>query len=212
MGILSGAVSFCRYQVKGELPEDFWDFAGLRLKKFALRDIDDTSEEKSAGWVSLDNIFDKEFRYANHAKGNYLTFSLRIDVRRIPSQVFKKHYQREEEAYKNGKVHKKLFQKEKQELRERVKIILLPQMIPVPYAYDVIWNIADGIVYLGSLQEKIREQFMELFKKTFELDLSPVFPFTLSEKLVGGQKLTHLVELEADSLMPDQQTETNISG
>ena len=90
MGLLSSSANFVRYSVHGELPANFWDFAAERIAAFSFRDIDDNFEERSIGWVAVNNMFDSEFAYASYAAGDYIVLSLRIDERKVSPAVLKK--------------------------------------------------------------------------------------------------------------------------
>ena len=83
MGLLSRSTTFVRYEVEGNLPENFWDFAAQRISEFSFRDIDDTFDEYSIGWVSIENMFDSSFAYGAYAVGDYIVLSLRIDERKV---------------------------------------------------------------------------------------------------------------------------------
>ena len=103
MGFIKGTASFVRFSVEGELPENIWDFIADRVAAFSFRDIDETYEEDSLGWVSVMNMFDTEFGYASYAAGNYVTLSMRLDERKVSSVIVKKFVQKEEERIKKEK-------------------------------------------------------------------------------------------------------------
>ena len=83
MGLLSRTSTFVRYSVEGQLPDNFWDFAAERIVQFSFRDIDDTFDEYSIGWVAVDNMFDSTFAHASYAVGDQIVLSLRIDERKV---------------------------------------------------------------------------------------------------------------------------------
>ena len=88
MGFLSGSASFVRFSVEGELPENALDFIADRVIAFSFRDIDDTFDEYSIGWVSVLNMFDSQFKYASYAAGDYITLTLRVDERKVSPAIF----------------------------------------------------------------------------------------------------------------------------
>ena len=83
MGALSGSASFMRFSVEGDLPASFWDFVADRVAAHSFRDIDDSLDEYSIGWVSVANMFDADFSYASYAAGDYVVLSLRVDERKV---------------------------------------------------------------------------------------------------------------------------------
>ncbi len=100
MGFVKGTASYVRFGVDGELPENIWDFIADRVSSFAFRDIDETYEEDSLGWVSVTNMFDTNFEFASYAAGNYVTLTMRLDERKVSAVIVKKFVQKEEERIK----------------------------------------------------------------------------------------------------------------
>ncbi len=118
-------------------------FANVRdtLSRYAFRSIDDFPEDKSVGWVNIDDMLDTEWRVSPPQKGGYLTFAMRMDMRRIQPAVLKKELRKaiqkeEEENQKTGK--KFISRQRKLELREQVSLRLKSRMVPTPKIIDVI--------------------------------------------------------------------------
>ena len=202
MGFIKSSCSFTRYTVTEEVPASLWGEVMDRLRKHAFREIDDTSDERSWGWVSFDDMLDAQWRDAPPQKGAYIAFSLRLDTRRIPPAVLKKYVAlalREEEA-RNREAGKKYVSRErKKELREHVQARLMQRCLPIPAVFEVVWNMADGTVFFASVQPKMLELFEEYFSKTFELDMERLTPYGLAAKLLGEEGLEKLDRLESTS-------------
>ncbi len=199
MALLSASTSLTRYRIVEDIPQALWGEVNDRLRKFAFRDIDDTAEERSFGWVCFDNMLDAEWNTAPPEKGAYLTFSLRLDTRRIPAAVLKKHVQLAMEQQLHlmqAQGQKFLTRDQKTEIKEQVKLRLRARTLPVPAYFDVIWDTEKNLVYLGTTTDKIRELFDELFTKTFGLNLEPQNPFFTALSLLGQDKLQTLETLE----------------
>ena len=94
MGFLAGAAAFTRYRITEPVPDTLWAEVADRLKnpKHAFQEIDDTAAERSFGWVSFEDMLDPAWREASPHKGSYLAFALRLDTRRVPPAVYKKHF------------------------------------------------------------------------------------------------------------------------
>lgn len=202
MGILSKSVSFCRYMVQGELPGDFLSWVDNCLKKNSFLDIDDSSQEKSIGWVELDNLLENDFHQGSAHKGEYLTFSLRIDTRKVPAALFRKHYLLAESIQTRQKT-RTLSRAQKAELKETVMQELLRRQMPQPHLYDVVWSPAQGRLWLFSTSPKVREVFETLFRDTFELDLYLLFPYTLGQSLLKIESQWQALE----SLIPSLEAQ-----
>ena len=89
MGLLTGSASLTRFSVVGELPESFWDFVAERVAAQSFKDIDDTLDEYSIGWVSVADMFDAGFAYSSYAAGDYVALTMRIDERKVNPSVLK---------------------------------------------------------------------------------------------------------------------------
>ena len=177
MGLMKGTLTFSRYRLREPLPGNFQEFIHRQIKRFAFRELSMGSEEKSSGWTSLDNILDTQFEYANYAVGDYLTFSFRLDRKKVPPSLMKIKYLEAEKKALGAKTKKFLSKGEKEELKERIHLELLSKTYPVPSFFDVCWSLSGGWVIFGSLSPKAAEEFEKLFKKSFNLTLSPLVPW-----------------------------------
>jgi hypothetical protein len=177
MGLLKGALTFSRYRLTGPLPKNFHEFINRQMKLFAFRELSAGNEEKSSGWTSLENILDTHFEYANYAVGDYLAFSLRLDRRIIPPSLMKIKFLEAERKALGSKGKRVLSKGEKEEVKERVRLDLLSRTSAVPSFFDVCWALSQKWVLFGSLSPKASDEFEILFKKTFNLPLSPLVPW-----------------------------------
>jgi hypothetical protein len=61
-------------------------------------------------------------------------------------------------------------------IKEKVKLALMAKNDPVPSFYDVLWAAGQNKVYFSSLSDKVADDFVDLFKKTFSLGLKRLLP------------------------------------
>lgn len=188
MGLLSASASFVRYSVSGDTPENFWDFAAERIRMFSFKDIDDSFEEQSIGWVSIHNMFDSEFSYASYAAGDYIVLSLRFDERKASSAALKKFAAKEEERIKKEKQVPRLSRGHRQEIRENMRLMLLKKAVPIPSVYDMAWNLADGTVLFFSTNLKAQELLEHFFKETFGMQLTLQIPYLTAQHLLPTER------------------------
>jgi len=189
MGLLSSASTFVRYSVEGELPPNFWEFASERIAQRAFRDIDETYEEYSIGWVSVVNMFDSEFAYAAYAAGDYIALSMRIDERKVPSAVLKKFCLKEEERVKKERLIPKLSRGHKLEIKENMQLMLMKKAVPLPSIFDLVWNLSSGTLLFFSTSLKVQATLEDFFKETFDLQLVLQVPYnTALHLLEPGQE------------------------
>ncbi len=198
MGFLNGTASFVRFSVEGELPENIWDFIAERVVSFAFRDIDDTYEEFSLGWVSVLNMFDSEFDFASYAAGNYVTLSMRLDERKVSAAILKKYVQKEEERIKKEKQIPKIAKSQKTEIKERIQNELMRKALPVPAVYDLCWNLENSTLLFFSTNQKAQAYLEDLFKDSFDLTLVQQIPYLCGEHLLEEDELDKLAAITAD--------------
>jgi DNA recombination-dependent growth factor C len=182
MGIIKGSVTLSRYRVKGDPPGEFKDFIDERIRKFAFRDIENSSEEESMGWVSIHDYMDTSFAYASYALDPYVALGLRIDKRQISGALLKKYHRLElRKAHARGE-GRKLSRMEREELKEKARLDLLTRVPPTTRSYELVWDTARGQVWLGASARSVRDLAEDLFKRTFELDLVAVIPWDLAQE------------------------------
>jgi len=197
---MSASVGLTRYRiVEEDIPSSLWHEIEDRLKRNAFRDIDASAEERSFGWVSFDNMLDPDFVICPPEKGAYLAFTLRLDTRRIPPAVLKKHVtvamnEAMRAMQEQGK--KFLTKEQKTEIRDQVELRLRARSLPIPACFDVFWDTTRQIVYIASTQSKLTELFEELFTHTFGLHLEPLTPYFLALATLGADRQEELDNFE----------------
>lgn len=197
---IAASSSFTRYRIIEPVPDTLWPEITDRLKRNAIRDIDESLDERSFGWVCFDNMLDTQWKTAPPEKGGYLAFSLRLDTRRVPAAVFKKHFQiAMERAVQQLKQEgrKGLSRDHKRELKDTVMSKLMARTLPIPAVFNVAWNIASGVIWFDSTRSKVCELFTEHFTLSFDLHLEPLTPFFVALSHVGESRLAQLEALEA---------------
>ncbi len=198
MGFIKGTASFVRFSVEGELPENIWDFIAERVAAFSFKDIDETYEEDSLGWVSVMNMFDTEFDYASYAAGSYVTLSMRLDERKVSAVIVKKFVQKEEERIKKEKQIRKIARSMRVEIKERIQNELMRKALPIPAVYDLCWNLEDSTLLFFSTNKKAQALLEDLFKETFGLTIIQQIPYLCGEHLLDEEDVDKLVRVTAD--------------
>ncbi|MBR3880201.1 MAG: recombination-associated protein RdgC [Mailhella sp.] len=190
MSFLKSSTSFTRFRILDEIPADLWASIPEKLRQFAFLDIDDIAEERSFGWANFDDMLDTEWKLSPPEKGDFLTFSLRLDTRRIPPAVIRKHVRlalRDEEECIKALGKKFIGRERKKEIQEQVKLRLMGRFLPIPAEFQVVWNTRTGRVYFASTQTKMIEMFLDLFTRTFDLRLEQLLPYSLALAMFGEE-------------------------
>lgn len=201
MGLLAGTASFTRFKVEGELPGNVWDFIAEQIEKRSFKDIDDTLDEFSVGWVSVGDMFDSKFAYGSYAAGDYVALSMRVDERKVPGAVLKKFAAKEEARIKEEKELRRLGRTLRLEIKERIKAELMRKSPPVPAVYDLCWNVPQGTVLFFSNGRKPLALLEELFKESFGLSLVMQVPWNSALQLVDEKTAAKLETLQPASLI-----------
>lgn len=199
MSFLSSSVALTRYRIVEDVPSTLYQAVPTRLKEWAFRDIDATTDERSFGWTNIDDMLDVAFASSPPEKAHYLAFSLRLETRRVQPAVFKKHYQialKAETAKAKEQGKNFLSRDRKRELKEQVELKLRARSLPVPAIFSALWNTQDNQVWLDTTNAKARALFEDLFAMTFELHLEPLSPFFLALEMLGEDAAASLENLE----------------
>ncbi|EHJ49565.1 exonuclease RdgC [Solidesulfovibrio carbinoliphilus subsp. oakridgensis] len=140
---------------------------GELLQRFALLSIDGTADERGQGLVPFDTPLDHaSWPMAQNFAGQFALFCLRVDTRRIPAAVMKKHLaeamSKEKEAMvADGKAF--ISKDRKREIKDRVKLQLLARTEPAPAIVEVAVDRTSGRVFFGSTAIKMKDTFEALW-------------------------------------------------
>lgn len=183
MGILSSSVSVTRYRVEGQIEKPVTETVARGLKKNTIVEIDQDVTEKSVGWTSMDKPFSPGFEGASFSFGNLFVFSLRIDRKSIPAKLLKKFLTIETSRRLEKTKRSYLSKDEKKALKEKVTADLAKRIPSTPNVYDLIWNFESRDVYFFSSLKSSNEELESLFKRSFDLSLLRIFPYTAADLL-----------------------------
>ncbi|MDR1776407.1 MAG: recombination-associated protein RdgC [Desulfovibrio sp.] len=200
MGFSGTSVSFTRFRLLDPVPPELWTELPDRLRAFAFRDIDDAPETSSCGWVNFDNMLDAAWDDSPPQKADYALFSLRLDRRRIPPGVVKKHLAlalRQEKETLSRQNKNFISRERKKEIKEQVLLRLRARFLPVPGEFNVLWLTRKNEIWFASTQSAMIDLFLEEFLKTFELHLEQLTPYNQASTLLGEDKAHLLDHLEA---------------
>ena len=205
MGFANSSCSFTRFRILDPVPASLWPQIPDKLKQFAMRDIDDIPEMQAQGWTCFEDMLDTDWVTAPPQKGSYIVFSLRLDMRRIPAGVVKKHVAMalKEEKMRMAQQGKNYIARErKKELKEQVLLRLRSRFLPVPGEFNVLWATDKNEVWFASTQNKMIDLFMEEFLKSFELHLEQLTPYNLAVSMLDEESLIRLDKLEPTQFAP----------
>lgn len=183
MGFFSSSSHVARFV----LPElDVAEFQE-RLTAFAFQDIEESAEELSVGWTSIDDMDDVEFALTPIQKGALYTWALRMDARKVKSAVLSRLTRKRiaEEAHREGRA---VPRDRRQEIKEQTRLHLLMKTQPEARSVEAIYDPQKKMVYFFSNNKFAVESFTELFDKTFGVELERLTPAWLARRLAGQKR------------------------
>ncbi len=199
MGLLNSSTTITRFRIIDPVEKDFWLDFPVKLKQYAFKDIDDLPEERSFGWTNFDDMLDVDWHTSPPEKGSYLAFSLRLETRRIPAAVLKKHTMiaLKDEERKNADLGKKFIPRDRKfEIKEQVKLRLRQRFLPVPAIFEVVWASDKNMIYFASNNEKMIDMLMEYFLLSFNLHLEQLTPYNLAATMLDENRIMQLENLD----------------
>ncbi len=178
MGFAQGGISYKTYFVKGDLPSDFRQLFLERIKLYKFEPLTTDSEEDiSYGWTPIDDLLETNFLLPTVFFQQYVALSLRIDRWAIPPALLKAAVRHAERAFREESKRDYLSRTERGELLERERLKLKKQTLPAVRSIDLYWNVDSAQLRFGSASRSVNEQFLDLFERTFSLELVPDSPY-----------------------------------
>jgi recombination associated protein RdgC len=185
MGILSSAVSITRYRVEGKIEGPVIEIVSKGLKKNTIQEIDEEADSRAVGWTSFENPFHPNFDGSSFVFGNLFVFALRIDRKSIPAKLLKKHLTLETSKRLSKSNRRFLSKDEKQALKDKVISDLAIRIPSTPNVYDLIWNYEASSLWFYSNLRSANEEIETLFRRSFNMGLLHLFPYTAADIAAG---------------------------
>lgn len=187
MSALRGSLTYARFFVEGDLPDDFRERAMRSIRARVMRPLEADDEDlERSGWCLLGDAYGLELTYDTVFANEWLNLGFRTDRWVLPGPALRARVREAERAYLEKKGRERLTRREKTELKELVSRKMRREMSPAIKAVDLSWAMNEGIVRFFSHGPKPAGRMMELFAKTFGalgLKLVPEAPYTLAARL-----------------------------
>jgi hypothetical protein len=172
MGALKGSLTYSKFQVRGDLPEGYRDafVEAVRLRAFTpLSPSDDASE--GAGWCAIGQPLVLELDHEGIYWDAYLNLGMRVDKWRIPSAIFKAHYETAETKLLEELGRERLSRAQKDDLKTMVTRRLRELVMPTMSVIDLSWHLDRGELRFFHRSPRMHELLIDLFEQTFGLEL-----------------------------------------
>lgn len=190
MGFSSGTVSFRRFAVNGKHPKEIDQAVLDKLAEHVLQlDEDSIPQDIEYGWNGGRHIFDSNFSFEHNVFAEALFFGLRVDTNKVPGDLKKAYQIMEEETVAAGnpsgfisKLQKKAV---KETIQQKVDDDLRSGKFRRSKLTPILWDFPTQTLFcsaVGATQEKL----LEIFERTFGLELEPLTAGVLAKNLMHG--------------------------
>ena len=191
MAFLNGRASFLRFRVDGPAPRLFGEEHLERLAEFqAGRNRLASADGIEVGWTAGEHVLDVDFQLAKNIVNDLLTFELRVDVEKLPTDMLKAYYSVELKAMAasnhSGLPSARQKREAKENARERLEQEGKDGRFKRRKCIPVVWDRLTNEVLFGATSLTHLDRLVSLFHQTFH--------FTL-EAVTAGRRAYSLAEL-----------------
>lgn len=192
MGFESGSITFRRFAVVGNAPDQVDEKMLEKVAEHALDPGEFGVDEVEYGWNGGRHIFDGQFSFDHNVFNDCLSFALRIDTNKVPGPV-KKAYTLIEEASlasKNptGFLSKAQKKEAKETAQQKCEEDLKSGRFRRSKLIPLLWDLPNAVVYSAVAGANF-EKMAEIFERTFKCELVPLSAGGLAQRtLVDDNK------------------------
>ena len=208
MPALRGSLTYARFFVSGELPEDFRQRLMRAIRLRAIQPLTPEDEDlERTGFCRIGDPYAIELGYDDVFWNEYVNLGVRTDRWVYPGSAVRARMREGEQVYKQKTGRDKMGRREKAELKELVMRRMRKQMSPAVSAIDFSWALNEGVVRFFSDGDKAAARMLDLFHRAFgsmSLSLVPEAPYTLADRLgLSKAERSAWDELEPSLAEPD---------
>jgi hypothetical protein len=191
MGFFSGRVTFLRFRVDGPSPGSFSAEYTDRLREFAAgRQRLASADGIEVGWAAGEHILDTDFSLLKNVINDTLSFDLRIDTEKLPTDLLKAYFAIELKALAAGNPSGFASMKQKREAKEAARDRLEDEAKDGRYkrrkCVPILWDAKSNEVLFGATSVTHVDRLCTLFQQTFGFALDPI---------TSGRRMFQLAEL-----------------
>jgi hypothetical protein len=191
MGFSSGSVSMRRFVVSGDLPKTVDEALLETLDRHKLSpSADDAPAEIEYGWCGGRHVLDNQFDFERNVFSDAVAFALRVDTNRVPAELRLAYKMMEEEAIAAANPPGFISKKQKKSVRETLAQKMDEEIRSGKFRRSritpVLWDLPGEAVY-SPASPTAGEKLMELFERSFGLELQPLSAGSLAQKMLESR-------------------------
>lgn len=190
MPILKGAVTFSRYRVVplDAAPSDLKKSIARALQRRAFKPLDRKEpEERSAGFVELEEQENTDFSVGSVFSGEHALFSFRVDEFRIPASVVRTELERWRKEFEKVE-GRPPGRREKNDAKGEIRFTLKARAPITVRTFDVSWNLSTDQLQIWAAARKMVDEVKESVEQAFKVTLVPLVPIVAAGLLGIDEK------------------------
>lgn len=202
-----GSLTFRTYRVTGKNATPSAETVAEKLAAFRFTGLGGADEGSASGWIAGEHLFDGEFDAMKLFRGHFACFALRIDSRKVPGALLAAHVALEEKAWKEANGTDKVPGGKRREIKRDVKAKLVEELPPTQRAFGVFWRVKARKLYFQSTSKGANQELLDLFQRTFELELEPQMPSLIAHEVAqDADRLPALADAAPMRLVAGSET------
>jgi recombination associated protein RdgC len=183
MAALSGSLTYSRFFVDTAPPKDFRERYMRAIRHRVIEPLRADSEDlERVGFCCIGEPFELELRHDLVIYEGFINLGVRTDKWVFPSSLVKARVREAEAAYVEKKGRQRLSRSERAELKLAVQHKLKQKLSPQIRAVDLSWSLDEKLVRYFSHSANSIARMLELFEKTFHIQLVAEAPYTLAAR------------------------------
>lgn len=191
MAFQEGGVSVRRFMVLGEPSAELNLVANVSLRRDFWKPIDaGRGEKESFGWVNPRDLLAEEFSWDDVQVTEGVVFlGVRVDRKSFSPVLFKARFRDRMAHVREERRIERLSKAQRLALKEELTQQMLAETSPKSTFAELLWEMNSGIVLIGGAGSALCERIADLFHRTFDLRLRPIFPALMGGEFIASQGL-----------------------
>ncbi len=180
-----------RFAVTGPSPKLIDQSLLDTLEAHALAPAEDSSSaEVEYGWCGGRHILDSRFDFEHNVFNDALSFALRIDTNKVPSELKMAYRILEEDALAAGNPSGFISKAQKKDAKDTLSQKLSGELSTGKFRRSkmtsVLWDTVTKTVY-SPASATVSEKLIELFERSFGLTLEPLSAGSLGQRMLESR-------------------------
>lgn len=179
MSLPSGSITCKRFYIDHTSQlQDTQSLLDQLVERAMGKDTIQTADHTELGWTTGEHILDVDFNYEKNVIGDGLFFAMRVDTNKPPADLIRSYQKINEETMLEAGGREFLSKAQRREAREQAKSRADAEARSGAFRrmkqVQVFWDLKRNEVYLNGTSVSLADDFMMLFRQTFDVGLTPI--------------------------------------